>query len=228
MPRLNLPRSYNKSLNWPSGARSGRLLQRLRTRNPRARQHLLRSRAVRLSVSSPRPARRRAFGDRASDPQHARGAEANLRRHACAQMVVASGACVADGGVFAGGYAVAGESRASFPSISSSPAVRRVPRRCSVLNDWLSAHALANQTKGFTGAIVVCDAARVVGFYGLAPTAVPPAVLSRRLRTGRPPDPIPSILFGQLAVDRAYAGRGIGSPLSNVAWPPPKPSAGAP
>ena len=81
------------------------------------------------------------------------------------------------------------------------------------LNDWLRAHALANQSKGFTRVLVVCEAARVVGFYGLAPTAVPPALLSRRLRTGRPPDPVPSILFGQLAVDRAYAGRGVGSAL---------------
>ena len=36
---------------------------------------------------------------------------------------------------------------------------------------------------------------------------------SRGVRTGRFPDPIPAILFGQLAVDKAYAGRGIGSAL---------------
>jgi GNAT superfamily N-acetyltransferase len=81
------------------------------------------------------------------------------------------------------------------------------------LNDWLRNHAPANQAKGFTRAIVVCDGQHVIGFYGLAPTAVPPPVLSRALRTGRHPDPIPAILLGQFAVDRPYAGRGIGSAL---------------
>jgi GNAT superfamily N-acetyltransferase len=83
----------------------------------------------------------------------------------------------------------------------------------SALNDWLKNHALANQEKGFTRVIVVCERMRVVGFYGLAPTAVPPPLLSRALRTGRHPDPIPAILLGQFAVDKAYAGRGIGSAL---------------
>jgi GNAT superfamily N-acetyltransferase len=81
------------------------------------------------------------------------------------------------------------------------------------LNDWLRVHALANQNKGFSRVLVVADGSRVVGFYGLAPTAVPPATLSRGLRTGRHPDPIPAILFGQLAVDRTYVGRGIGGAL---------------
>jgi GNAT superfamily N-acetyltransferase len=81
------------------------------------------------------------------------------------------------------------------------------------LNDWLRTHALSNQAKGFTRVMIVREDARVIGFYGLAPTAVPPATLSRKLRTGRPPDPIPCILFGQLAVDKAHAGKGIGSAL---------------
>lgn len=83
----------------------------------------------------------------------------------------------------------------------------------SALNDWLRNYALANQAKGFTRVMVVCDGIRVIGFYGLAPTAVPPPVLSRKVRTGRPPDPVPCILFGQLAVDRSYAGQGIGGAL---------------
>ena len=81
------------------------------------------------------------------------------------------------------------------------------------LNDWLKTYALTNQAKGFTRVLVVHDANRVVGYYGLAPTAVPPVILSRKMRTGRPPDPVPCLLFGQLAVDLAYAGRGIGSAL---------------
>ena len=81
------------------------------------------------------------------------------------------------------------------------------------LNDWLRTYALANQAKGFTRAMVIRENTRVIGFYGLAPTAVPPSVLSRKMRTGRPPDPVPCILFGQLAVDTAFAGKGVGSAL---------------
>jgi GNAT superfamily N-acetyltransferase len=81
------------------------------------------------------------------------------------------------------------------------------------LNDWLRTYVLVNQAKGFTRVMVLREDARVIGFYGLAPTAVPPAILSRKVRTGRPPDPVPCILFGQLAVDVAFAGKGIGSAL---------------
>lgn len=81
------------------------------------------------------------------------------------------------------------------------------------LNEWLRTYALANHVTGFTRVIVVCEGTRVIGFYGPAPTAVPPPVLSRALRTGRHPDPIPAILLGQFAVDKAYAGRGVGSSL---------------
>jgi GNAT superfamily N-acetyltransferase len=83
----------------------------------------------------------------------------------------------------------------------------------SAMNNWLRIYSLTNQVQGFTRVMVVLERARVVGFYGLAPTAVPPSTLSRKLRTGRPPDPVPCILFGQLAVDIAYAGKGVGSAL---------------
>lgn len=61
--------------------------------------------------------------------------------------------------------------------------------------------------------MVVHDAGRVVGYYGLAPTAVVPAAMPRSIRTGQPPDPIPCLLLGQLATDTEWAGRGIGSGL---------------
>jgi GNAT superfamily N-acetyltransferase len=81
------------------------------------------------------------------------------------------------------------------------------------LDHWLKTRALANQEKGFTVVMVVHDAGRVVGYYGLAPSAVVAAVMPRRVRTGQPPDPIPCLLLGQLATDTAYAGRGIGTGL---------------
>jgi len=61
--------------------------------------------------------------------------------------------------------------------------------------------------------MVVHDAGRVVGYYGLAPTAVVPTAMPRSIRIGQPPDPIPCLLLGQLATDNDWAGRGIGSGL---------------
>ena len=81
------------------------------------------------------------------------------------------------------------------------------------LDHWLKTRALSNQEKGFTAVLVVHEAGRVVGYYGLAPTAVVPGVLPRSIRTGQPPDPVPCLLLGQLATDIGWAGRGIGTGL---------------
>jgi GNAT superfamily N-acetyltransferase len=81
------------------------------------------------------------------------------------------------------------------------------------LDRWLKTRALSNQEKGFTAVMVVHEAGRVVGYYGLAPTAVVPERLPRSIRTGQPPDPVPCLLLGQLATDCDWAGKGIGSGL---------------
>lgn len=83
----------------------------------------------------------------------------------------------------------------------------------STLDHWLKTRALSNQEKGFTAVLVVHEASRVVGYYGLAPTAVVPNMLPRSIRTGQPPDPVPCLLLGQLATDIGWAGRGIGTGL---------------
>jgi GNAT superfamily N-acetyltransferase len=85
------------------------------------------------------------------------------------------------------------------------------------LDHWLKTRALANQQKGFTVVMVVHVEGRVVGYYGLAPTAIVPASLPRAIRTGQPPNPVPCILLGQLATDRAWGGQGIGLGLFNHA-----------
>ncbi len=81
------------------------------------------------------------------------------------------------------------------------------------LDNWLKTHALANQQKGFTVVMVVHQADRVVGYYGLAPTAVAPAIMPRAIKTGQSPNPVPCLLLGQLATDQQWAGKGIGSGL---------------
>lgn len=81
------------------------------------------------------------------------------------------------------------------------------------LDRWLQTRALSNQEKGFTAVMVIHDHGRVIGYYGLAPTAIVPVQLPRSIRTGQPPDPVPCLLLGQLATDERWAGKGIGSGL---------------
>jgi GNAT superfamily N-acetyltransferase len=81
------------------------------------------------------------------------------------------------------------------------------------LDRWLKTRALSNQEKGFTAVLVVHEANRVVGYYGLAPTAVVPSILPRSIRTGQPPDPVPCLMLGQLATDQNWIGKEVGTGL---------------
>lgn len=83
----------------------------------------------------------------------------------------------------------------------------------SVLNNWLKVRALSNHRNYFTAVMVIHENLRVLGFYGLAPTAIVPTSLPRSIRTGQPPDPIPCLLLGQIAVDISCKGTGIGTGL---------------
>ena len=79
------------------------------------------------------------------------------------------------------------------------------------LDRWRKTRALSNQQKGFTAVMVVHEMNRVVGYYGLAPTAIIPSSLRRSIRTGQPPDPVPCLLLGQLATDKNWIGKGVGT-----------------
>lgn len=81
------------------------------------------------------------------------------------------------------------------------------------LDLWLKTRALSNRKKDFTVVMVIHDGGRVVGYYGLAPTAVAPTGIPRSIRTGQPPNPVPCLLLGQLATDRDWIGKGIGTGL---------------
>ena len=82
-----------------------------------------------------------------------------------------------------------------------------------LLNNWLKNRALSNHENGFTAVTVIHDEGRVLGYYGIAPTTIIPNNLPRNIRTGQPPNPIPCLLLGQLAVDKNCAGQGVGSGL---------------
>jgi GNAT superfamily N-acetyltransferase len=59
---------------------------------------------------------------------------------------------------------------------------------------------------------VVCAVRKVVGYYALANGGVAQAAATGGVRRNMP-DPVPVMVLGRLAVDRAYQGRGIGRGL---------------
>ncbi len=80
------------------------------------------------------------------------------------------------------------------------------------LDDWLKRRAPANEEAGGSRTYVVCAGGRVVGYYALATGAVAPAAATGRVRRNMP-DPVPVMVLGRLAVDRAYQERGLGAGL---------------
>lgn len=82
----------------------------------------------------------------------------------------------------------------------------------SSLDSWLRERALANEADGFSRTFVVAHGPTVVGFYSLAPAVASHATLNASLRRNAP-DPVPMLLLARLAVDRRYAGTGVGTRL---------------
>ncbi|TAN53915.1 MAG: N-acetyltransferase [Rhodospirillales bacterium] len=80
------------------------------------------------------------------------------------------------------------------------------------LDDWLKRRARPNQISGASRTYVVTEGAKVVGYYCLASGALAlneaPGKVKRNM-----PDPIPMIVLGRLAVDRAWQGKGLGVAL---------------
>lgn len=79
----------------------------------------------------------------------------------------------------------------------------------AALAHWLKRHALANEQAGGSRTYVVCAGGRVIGYYALATGGVAQTVATGRVRRNMP-DPVPVMVLGRLAVDRAYQGRGLG------------------
>ena len=80
------------------------------------------------------------------------------------------------------------------------------------LDDWLRRRAMQNEARGASRTYVVCAGCRVVGYYTLAAGAVAHGDAPGRLKRNMP-DPVPVMLLGRLAVDKAFHGRGIGTGL---------------
>jgi len=82
-----------------------------------------------------------------------------------------------------------------------------------LLDDWLRRRAFHNEAHGASRTYVVCTSGgRVIGYYALSAGALAHAEAPGRVRRNTP-DPIPVVVLGRLAVDRAFHRQGIGSAL---------------
>ena len=81
-----------------------------------------------------------------------------------------------------------------------------------VLDEWLRRRALQNEASGASRTYVVCAGKRVVSYYTLEVGAVAHAEAPGRVRRNMP-DPLPAMVLGRLAVDKAFQGRHIGAGL---------------
>lgn len=80
------------------------------------------------------------------------------------------------------------------------------------LNDWLKRRALASEGRS-ARTTVLCDGARVAGYYCLATGAIERESLSSAKLRKNLPDPIPILVLGRLAIARDCQGRGLGRAL---------------
>lgn len=79
------------------------------------------------------------------------------------------------------------------------------------LNDWLKQRARKNESR-FSRTYVVSDGNRVVAFCCVAAGSVERTAAPGKVRRNAP-DAVPVSIIGRLAVDRDYAGRGLGADI---------------
>lgn len=81
------------------------------------------------------------------------------------------------------------------------------------LDDWLRRYAGQNRRRDTAATwIIATPEDRVVAYASLAMTAIDRSAAPRAVAK-RAPDPVPALLLGRLAVDKEYAGLGVGTAL---------------
>jgi len=92
----------------------------------------------------------------------------------------------------------------------------------AALNGYLKQHAWTNQEKVSIGVtyVAVDEAApaAVLGYFTLATAGVPRDMFPREYVRGLPAYDLPLLLLARLAVDRRFAGRGLGHALISEAF----------
>jgi predicted N-acetyltransferase YhbS len=90
------------------------------------------------------------------------------------------------------------------------------------LNKYLRRHARSNEEKSSIGvSFVAVDEGvprAVLGYFTLAMASVPRDAFPTKYVRGLPPYDLPLILLARLAVDRRFAGRGLGHALISEAF----------
>jgi GNAT superfamily N-acetyltransferase len=88
--------------------------------------------------------------------------------------------------------------------------------RCGepTLDDWIQLRALKNERVGASRTFVTIErgAGVIAGYYCLSASSLTHEAATSALRRNTP-DPIPVILIGRLAVDKKFAGTGLGASL---------------
>lgn len=82
----------------------------------------------------------------------------------------------------------------------------------SVLNDWLKLRAIDNDQRGASRTFVVHQENSVIAYYSLATGGVALEVAPGKIKRNMP-NPIPVMVLGRLAVDKAWHGAGLGRGL---------------
>lgn len=80
------------------------------------------------------------------------------------------------------------------------------------LDEWLKRRALKNEKNAASRTYVTCAENHVVGYYCLAAGAVSLQDAPKKLIRNMP-DPIPVMVIGRLAIDKAHQNMGIGKAL---------------
>ena len=88
------------------------------------------------------------------------------------------------------------------------------------INEWFRRHAWNNHVTGISRTTVISgrETGRIAGYVTLSAAQIEREFLAKAQQRNRP-NPIPVILLGQLAIDRAYQGQGHARSLLFFALP---------
>src|SRR5258706_4581083 len=96
--------------------------------------------------------------------------------------------------------------------LSSEHEVNAFDSGVAALDAWLTTRARGNEVSGASRTLVTCDRKRVVGYYSLAATSIRHSHAIGKVRRNMP-EPVPAVLIGRLALDKAWQGKGLGISL---------------
>jgi GNAT superfamily N-acetyltransferase len=80
------------------------------------------------------------------------------------------------------------------------------------LDDWLKRLARHNEEQSGSRTFILRAGQLVVGYYSIAAGSLLPGAATGRVRRNMP-NPIPVVILGRLAIDRAWRGKGVGGDL---------------